>query len=41
MIDLTEYFRQFQIGLGLAVIALILTLHLVVKNSPRTGRRSR
>ncbi len=31
MIDLTEFFAQFQIGFGLAVIALLLSFFFFVK----------
>lgn len=31
MIDLTQFFAQFQIGFGLAVITLLLSLLLITK----------
>lgn len=31
MIDLTQFFAQFQIGFGLAVISLLLSLFFVAK----------
>lgn len=31
MIDLTQFFAQFQVGFGLAVIALLLTFMFLTK----------
>lgn len=31
MIDLTQFFAQFQVGFGLAIIALLLSLFFIIK----------